>query len=107
MMSGTEVDFDKELSDTLTSAESMLQTVRCVVENPSWLVDKYIDHIWFENHTDVTYHGKILTIQRSRNKPLAVSVVYWSTDEREEDAEYYRMNMSHEFGDRGLQKRYS
>ena len=94
MMSGTEVDFGQELSDTLASAEAKLQTVRCVVDDPSWLTDKYIDHIWFENNIDATYHGKILTVLRSRNKPLAVSVAYWSTDEREEDAEDYRMNIS-------------
>ena len=93
-MSGTEVDFGQELSHTHTSAESKRQTVRSVLEDPSWLTNKYIDHIWFENHTDATYHGKILTIQRSRNKPLAVSAAYWSTDEREEDAVDYRMNIS-------------
>ena len=76
MISGTEVDVGQELSDTPTSVESKLQTVDCVLEDPSWLTDKCIDHIWFENHTDATYHGKILTVQRSRNKPLAVSMAY-------------------------------
>ena len=54
MMSGTEVDFGQEMSDTLTSAESKLQTICCVLEKPSWSTNKYIDHIWFENYTDVT-----------------------------------------------------
>ena len=76
MMSGTEVDFGQELSDTLDSAETKLGTIRCMLENPSGLADKYIDHIWFENHTDVTHHGKDFSMQRSKNKPPTVSVAY-------------------------------
>ncbi len=87
MMSSTEVDFGQELSDTLDSAETKLGTIRCMLENPSGLADKYIDHIWFDNHTDVTHHGKDYSMQRSKNKPLTVNVAYRSTEEREEDAE--------------------
>ena len=31
------------------------------------MVDKYLDHYWYEGETDVLYHGKITELQKSKN----------------------------------------
>ena len=68
-----------------------LETVQNIIDDNSWLVEKYIEHIWFENDENVLFHGHILELKRPKNKMPTVTIAYWSQTETEEEAADFKI----------------
>ena len=97
-MSG-KVDEEAEgkLNEMNASADQK-HNVRTMISEPGSLVDKFIEHAWFENG-DVVYHGHISVFkprkvpkQRkklkvpAKSKPAHFTVGYWSESESEAES---------------------
>ena len=87
------VDFITEL---LTVLPNLILDVQMLER--SWktdtVIDKYVNHFWYEDETNVQYHGKILRVKRRKMKRLTLEIAYWSNDEVEDNAEDYKMSLS-------------
>ena len=78
--------------------DAMLQMIRTVLDNPEVLKDRAIDHFWYDEGTNIQYHGKILEVQgqkrSSKNpKPPTLTIEYWAMDEQEDDSEDFKMSL--------------
>nr|XP_047131801.1 uncharacterized protein LOC124810793 [Hydra vulgaris] len=86
---------DSELFNTLTGFQRE-KLEKLLDNNLTQLENSYLYHVWNVNNSNVLFMGKIIKVKNIKSgiaNTKTLIIAYWKNNEKEEDAEDYKVNL--------------